>query len=228
MRRDNAGLLGNDAPVPVTFLAHQAPALAIKRRWPRRFDGVGLVVGTVMPDVWYVTVGWLYGPFGIPLWVDGHQVSAFGNTTLVPGFVLTLLIRWAVFAERGPRWWVTLWSVALGGLTHLALDPLSSWHVGVAPVGQAALSVPLVVASIVMLRRWWPGLADRVVPLSPVGVTVATLGAVASALWSLTRLSDGWMTGLFSAVDGAAVALLLGWVITRLSGRGGRRVARGA
>lgn len=203
----------------MTLLAHQAPALAIKRRWPRRFDGVGLVVGTVMPDVWYVTVGWLYGPLGIPLWVDGHQVSAFGNTILISGFVLTLLIRWAVLAERGPRWWVTAWSVAIGGLTHLLLDPLSAWSFGAVPAGQIALSAPLVVVSIVMLRRWRPRLAARVEPLSRAGVTVAALGAVGSVLWALTRVSDGWMPGLFTVVDGTAAALLLGWIVTRLSRR---------
>lgn len=201
--------------MPVTFLAHQAPAFVLQRRWPQRLDGVGLVVGTIMPDVWYVTVGWLYGPLGIPLWVDGHQVSAFGTTVLIPGLVLSLLIRWAVLAERGPRWWVTAWSVALGGLTHLLLDPLSAWRFGAVPVGQAALSAPLVVASIVMLRRWWPRFADRIVPLTRTGIAIAALGAVGSVLWALTRTSDGWMPWLFTIIDGTAIALLAGWLVTR-------------
>lgn len=39
------------AGVPVTFLAHQAPVLPLARRWPRAFDGVALVAGSMAPDL---------------------------------------------------------------------------------------------------------------------------------------------------------------------------------
>lgn len=53
-------------PVPVTFLAHQAPVLPLARRWPGQVDGVALVIGSMAPDMAYVLVGsrfeiWAHG-----------------------------------------------------------------------------------------------------------------------------------------------------------------------
>src|SRR3954467_3332296 len=55
--------------MPFTYLAHQAPALALKRRWPRSFDGVALALGTMAPD-------WAYALAGSRLAFDAH--SALG------------------------------------------------------------------------------------------------------------------------------------------------------
>src|SRR3954471_2711420 len=55
--------------MPFTYLAHQAPALALKRRWPRSFDGAALALGTMAPD-------WAYALAGSRLAFDAH--SALG------------------------------------------------------------------------------------------------------------------------------------------------------
>lgn len=199
--------------MPLTFLAHQAVVLPVKHRWPDHVDGVGLAVGSAMPDLWYVTTGWLYGPFGIPLWVDGHQVSAFGTTVVVPGLLLALLVRRFVLGERGPRRWVTLRSVALGGATHLPLDALEDALFRGAIAGEMALSAVLAGLAIVMLRTWWPGALRRIRRPNRVGVAVGAAGAVGSLVWAGSRW-DGWMPSLFTLVDGTALAMLVGWMVT--------------
>jgi hypothetical protein len=44
-------------PLPFTYLAHQVPALALKRRWPAAFDGTALALGTMAPDWPYALSG---------------------------------------------------------------------------------------------------------------------------------------------------------------------------
>src|SRR4051812_8093084 len=39
--------------MPFTFLAHQAPVIPLKTRWPRLFSGTALVVGSMAPDLHY-------------------------------------------------------------------------------------------------------------------------------------------------------------------------------
>lgn len=129
--------------MPFTFFAHQVPVVPIKRRWPDRWDGLGLVVGSIMPDLWYVTHGWLYGPAGIALWVDAHHPDQFVVHNLLVGCLLTVILRRVVapvvplaMPDLPPfhlhdyqllmlsrhRWWVTAYSVAVGALTHLLVD----------------------------------------------------------------------------------------------------------
>ena len=129
--------------MPFTLFAHQAPVLPVKMRWPDRFDGLGLMVGSIMPDLWYVTKGWGFGPAGIPMWVDGHPLAVQPQYCIVPGMLLTLLLRrvvmpvvpaalpkagflrlrdYRLLALSRYRWWITAYSVALGSLTHLILD----------------------------------------------------------------------------------------------------------
>jgi len=127
--------------VPITFLAHQAPVLPIARRWPDRFDGLALMVGSAAPDLAYVTHGW-YGPAGIPLWFNGHRLQ---NVVLLGAMasLLTAVFRRVVLpvaplavgdagsfhlhdyrslAAVRHRWWV-IWASAMVGIaTHLALD----------------------------------------------------------------------------------------------------------
>jgi len=37
--------------MPFTFLFHQAPALALKTKFPKKFDGTALCFGTIIPDL---------------------------------------------------------------------------------------------------------------------------------------------------------------------------------
>ena len=40
--------------MPFTLLFHQAPALAVKIRFPKRFDGTALCIGTMIPDLIFI------------------------------------------------------------------------------------------------------------------------------------------------------------------------------
>ena len=112
-------------------------------RWPDRFDGLALVVGSIMPDLWYVTKGWGYGPLGLELWIDGHQPGGFVQFILVPGVLLTLALRrytmpvvplvlpkmgvlrlreYRLLGRSQHRLGKTVLSVAIGGATHLIFD----------------------------------------------------------------------------------------------------------
>jgi len=43
--------------MPFTFLSHQAPVLPLKIAAPRWFDGTALVLGSMAPDLFFVTHG---------------------------------------------------------------------------------------------------------------------------------------------------------------------------
>jgi hypothetical protein len=43
--------------MPMIYLAHQAPLLPIVRRWPRKVDGLALMVGSMSPDFAYALNG---------------------------------------------------------------------------------------------------------------------------------------------------------------------------
>ena len=135
--------------MPFTFFAHQVPVLPLKMRAPDRWDGLGLVVGSIIPDLWYVSSGWLYGPAGIPMWVDGHRLDLIIQNCILPGVVITVLLRrWAMpvvpavlpkagflrlrdyrlLALSRHRWWVTAYSVGVGAVTHIVLDSFTHEH----------------------------------------------------------------------------------------------------
>lgn len=128
--------------MPFTFVAQQAPVLGLSDRFPRALDGVALVVGTMAPDLAYVTRGWGYGPDGIPLWFDGHRL---GNIFVLSlgALLLTVVVRRVVLpvaplalpeagrlhlhdycylSQHRHRWWVTYSSALLGALIHLGID----------------------------------------------------------------------------------------------------------
>lgn len=150
--------------MPFTYFAHQVPVLPLKTRAPDRWDGLALVIGSIIPDLWYVTSGWLWGPFGLPLWVSGHRFDLILQNCVIPGTILTILLRrWvmpvvpAVLPKAGflrlrdyrllalshHRWWVTAYSVLVGALTHLFVDGFTHFD-GWAVEGIAALREPLV------------------------------------------------------------------------------------
>jgi hypothetical protein len=121
--------------VPFTYLSHQAPVLAVKRRWPAAFDGTAMVLGSMAPD-------WAYAADGTRLAFDGHSI---GGVVLfcIPAAVLAgMILRRAapvLFAflpspaampvrqlralgRRRPPWTMTVVSAGFGALTHVVWD----------------------------------------------------------------------------------------------------------
>ena len=128
--------------MPFTFFAHQAPVLPLVQRRPDGWDGVALVVGTMAPDLAYVTQGWGYGPWGTPLWFDAHKLANLPLVTVAAALLAVVVRRvvlpvlpralpdvgdlhlrdYCTIAGHRRRWWVTLGSAFVGIATHLALD----------------------------------------------------------------------------------------------------------
>jgi hypothetical protein len=121
--------------VPFTFFAHQAPVLPIKRKRPDRWDGLALVVGSMAPDLVYVTAGTDH-------YFDGHRLSN-QFALMVAAVLLTYVVRLLVLpvaplalpegasplrdalldaSRTRHRVWVVAYSAFIGQLTHLALD----------------------------------------------------------------------------------------------------------
>ena len=188
---------------------------------------MALVVGSMIPDAWYITVGWLYGPMGIALWVDGHQLSNSLNTILVPATVIALAVRrWVLVDAWRPRWWITAVSAYGGGLTHLVLDELTHWHVGGIPIGQVASSLLLMLVVLELMRRWWPQWRARVTPLGRHGRGVLMAATVGGVAWALARNGDGVMARFFTAVNAAAIGWIVAAAVDPIARRA-RRIAAG-
>jgi len=132
--------------MPVTFLAHQAPVLPLKRRWPG-LDGVALVVGSTVPDLARASerlpVLYLYGT---PTWFDGHRPDQLVSWCLVVGLLITWSARRLVLPRLGGhlpdlgdfhlrdlrlvgrtrhRWWNIVGCVLIGAVTHSLIDLLT-------------------------------------------------------------------------------------------------------
>ena len=127
-----------DAPaktMPFTYLAHQAPALAIKKRWPAWFDGTALALGTMSPD-------WPYALSGSRLAFDGHTLQGVIGFCIPATVVATVVLRGVapvlfthlpsprrlplrrlrLIAARRPAFMVTGASGAVGAFSHVAWD----------------------------------------------------------------------------------------------------------
>ena len=161
--------------VPVTFLAHQAPVLPLKRRWPG-LDGVALVVGSMVPDLAVATLRSTPRYLaGVPLWWEGHTLADQWNWCLPVGLALTVLLRRLVLPTLAPylpdaggfhlqdlrhvgrvryRWWVIVGSVLIGSVAHVLVDGFThptGWAVGVVPgLDRGVASVLQVLASVVL------------------------------------------------------------------------------
>ncbi len=120
--------------MPITYLAHQAPVLAIKRRWPA-FDGTALALGSMAPD-------WAYVLNGTPLQFDGHTLMGI-VAFCVPAAVVAALVlrrvapvlfaygpnppqlpvrRLRALGSRRPPLAATVAGAAVGALTHVLWD----------------------------------------------------------------------------------------------------------
>ncbi len=122
--------------MPLTFLSHQAPAVALKLARPRAFDGTALVLGSMAPDFPYIFTDTPYEfdahalpgvlAFCVPItclaaWAVRARVAAVAFSIL-PSFGPLRLHDWRVLAARRPAWWATVTSAFLGALTHSMWD----------------------------------------------------------------------------------------------------------
>lgn len=153
-------------PVPLTFPSHALAVLPLKIRWPRRLDGVGLVVGSAVPDAAYPVAGF----FSMP---DPHAVPALLWWCLPVGIVATAVIRWGAptIAAHLPRlggfdlpaygvlgavryrWYVTAYSILIGALTHIIWDGFT--HDPAGGHGWAVARLPVLLHPSPLGHPWW-------------------------------------------------------------------------
>jgi hypothetical protein len=122
--------------VPLTYLSHQAPALALKIARPRWFDGTALVIGSMSPDFAYAI--WRDGPavdahvfpglvwFCVPVtlvvcWVIRHRVAEIAFAHL-PDLGPLRLHDYRVLGRRRPPVLFTAVSALVGAVTHTVWD----------------------------------------------------------------------------------------------------------
>lgn len=149
--------------MPATFPSHAAAVLPCKLAWPRRFDGVALVVGSAAPDLYYP----LSGHVDVPA---THNLPGLFWFSLPVTLVATFLIRrsapvvaahlparpdWLALPDYGVlgrvrhRWYVTVYSALLGATTHLIWDGFT--HYEESAQGWGVRLVP------VLATEAWPG-----------------------------------------------------------------------
>ncbi|ROO86962.1 uncharacterized protein DUF4184 [Actinocorallia herbida] len=138
--------------MPLTFPSHAAVVLPLKMRWPRRFDGVALVVGSAVPDLPYA--------LGRPLLTYGHTWAGLVVWGVPLSMVAALLVRRAapVAAAHLPgwsrdygvlggvrhRWYVTASSALVGAVSHRLWDDVTHAGLPGTSMGYAALGEPVV------------------------------------------------------------------------------------
>lgn len=74
--------------MPIPFFAHQVAVLPLKRVWPRGFDGVALVVSSVVPDLAYALLP--------EVRVVSHSLRGLFTWCIPMGVSLTLLVRYGL------------------------------------------------------------------------------------------------------------------------------------
>src|SRR5262249_34193124 len=130
---------GHTTCMPCVVPAHQALVLPLKIWRPQAFSGLGLVLGSIVPDAIFIlaldiegsnashsVLGQLY--ITVPLVLLLHWIA----TTVVlpwlvphcePGPPLFLNALAGVRPARNTRDWLRVaWSGGIGGLTHITLD----------------------------------------------------------------------------------------------------------
>ena len=119
--------------MPLTFPSHSAIVLPVKMRWPRRFDGVALVVGSAAPDLPYVLGRPLltYGRTWVGLVVWGVPLSAIAALLVrraapaVAAHLPGLLRDYSVLGLVRHRWYVTASSALAGTVSHRLWDEVT-------------------------------------------------------------------------------------------------------
>jgi hypothetical protein len=242
--------------MPLTLPTHPVAVAPLKLWRPGWFDGVALVVGAIAPDVAYAADG-----YGVT--IHSHALSAAVWWAVPVTLVGAWLIRWAAptvaahlpagrhlalrdYGALGAvrhRWWVTVWSAALGALSHLVWDAfthptadrgrvLHPWLTHVAVAGQpwwvvlwlASDAFGLVAGIALMLHigryrlvRTWHG-EPPAVPTNPARFwttagAVLALGGVALAFQPVGVFHDQAVRAMLVA----GAALLVGTAAVRLS-----------
>jgi hypothetical protein len=128
--------------MPFTLPTHPVAVVPLKLWRPRWFDGVGLVIGAVAPDIPYaidgygMTVhshGW-HAPlwWAVPLALVGGRLVRWAAPVvaahLPSGGRLALRDYGVLGAVRHP-WWVTAWSAVLGAVSHIVWDAFTHPYV---------------------------------------------------------------------------------------------------
>lgn len=141
--------------MPFTFLAHQAPVLPLVLLWPRRFDGVALCVGSMVPDFAYVAAGTSWG-------FVSHSAWGLAWFCVPVALVVSVAIRWSAPVVLGhlpralradgarllgptPPLLRTIVSAAIGAASHLLIDACTHRHGFVVARVPGLRSAPLTV-----------------------------------------------------------------------------------
>lgn len=115
--------------MPLAFPSHQGLIAPLWRRWPNRFDALGLCVGAAVPDIIDGARALVRGHLGQGI---GHSLIGLVLLCLPAGIALTLMLRPIVgrigflreIATRGSIVAVST-SVFVGALSHLVFDFVS-------------------------------------------------------------------------------------------------------
>jgi hypothetical protein len=211
--------------VPLTLPTHPLAVAPLKLWRPRWFDGVGLVLGTIAPDL-------AYAADGLGVTIHSHAWHAPLWWAVPVTLVLTPLVRWAaapvaahlpaggplalrdygVLPKSRHRWWVTAYSAVIGALTHLAWDAVTH-----PTVDGGRVPFPPLTSEAVAGLPWWL-VVSRVSDV--VGFALAAVLAVHIGRSGLLRRWHGapvpvrprparfWATVTVTAAAGTAVMTL--------------------
>lgn len=109
--------------MPFTFFAHQAAVLPIKWRMPQRVSGLGLVLGSMAPDLGYFLIG-------VPVTRDWHRAHGAVLYCLPVAMTLYLLVTRLVAAPLA-RHVPQLGEFRLREWAYLEAQPRTLRHLGV-------------------------------------------------------------------------------------------------
>lgn len=127
--------------MPATLLSHQALVLPLKLRWPQRFSGLALCIGSMAPDLEFIarmSDDWLFSHtlhaqlwFTLPVTVLLHWLL---TAVLLPALLpylrdhpgLRLHDLAALAPPRSSAEWLTVCiSAVIGGASHVVLDGIT-------------------------------------------------------------------------------------------------------
>jgi hypothetical protein len=206
----------------LTLPTHPLAVVPLKLWRPRWFDGVGLVLGTIAPDLAYAADG-----YGVTIHSHAWHAPLWWAVPLT--LVLAPPVRWAAapvaahLPHGGPlalrdygalppsrhRWWVTAWSGALGAVTHVLWDAVTH-----PTVDGGRVPFPPLTSEALPGWPWWT-VVSRVSDL--VGFVVAAVLAVHIGRSGLIRRWYGppvpvrrrpvrfWLTVFLVAAAGTAL-----------------------
>ena len=163
--------------MPLTLPTHPVAVVPLKLAWPRRFDGLALVVGSIAPDVTYAAAG--YAPtiyshrWLAPLWwalpftllaVRLIRWAAPAVAVHLPGGGPLRLRDYGVLGTVRHRWPITAISAVIGAYSHLLWDWPTHWWGPVrwwGPLSDASNVVGFVAAAVLAVRIGRGGLLRR-------------------------------------------------------------------